>query len=223
MACRIVSQPTIYRVPLTTITFRKVCSILLRAIHKRGPLSVFPHFSRCVSCKDLSVTEHFMYLLYNRSCFVVAWHSDFSNARFCVPYFRNPGTGTSAASFDVSHSTAHTCCRAANFTDTSSAKRELFMNTVRKAWSMKTTLPSTRFVQIATSKDQVCWLPWSPGQLTLFALSSHSLLTILPPDNSELASELLYDWRFTANQFILASNPLRITTRDVFSTESLRS
>jgi hypothetical protein len=29
-------------------------------------------------------------------------------------------------------------------------------------------------------------------------------------------SELLYDWRFTANQFALASNPLRPTTRDFF-------
>jgi hypothetical protein len=28
--------------------------------------------------------------------------------------------------------------------------------------------------------------------------------------------ELLYDWRFTANQFISAASPLRITTRDSF-------
>jgi hypothetical protein len=31
------------------------------------------------------------------------------------------------------------------------------------------------------------------------------------------SSKLLYDWRFTANQFVLASSPLRLTTRDVFS------
>jgi hypothetical protein len=30
--------------------------------------------------------------------------------------------------------------------------------------------------------------------------------------NSESESELLYDWRFTANQFVLATNPLRLTT-----------
>jgi hypothetical protein len=36
-------------------------------------------------------------------------------------------------------------------------------------------------------------------------------------------SGLLYDWRFTANQFILAPSPFRLTTRDFFSTESLRS
>jgi hypothetical protein len=33
--------------------------------------------------------------------------------------------------------------------------------------------------------------------------------------NSE--SELLYDWRFSANQFVLASSPSRPTTRDLFS------
>jgi hypothetical protein len=30
---------------------------------------------------------------------------------------------------------------------------------------------------------------------------------------SESESELLYDWRFTANQFVSATNPLRLTTR----------
>jgi hypothetical protein len=35
--------------------------------------------------------------------------------------------------------------------------------------------------------------------------------------------ESLYDWRFTANQFILAQNPLRLTTRDFFATQPLRS
>jgi hypothetical protein len=36
--------------------------------------------------------------------------------------------------------------------------------------------------------------------------------------DTELAkSKLLYDWRFTANQFVLAPGPLRPTTRDVFS------
>jgi hypothetical protein len=29
-------------------------------------------------------------------------------------------------------------------------------------------------------------------------------------------SELLYNWRFTTSQFILASSPLRLTTRDFF-------
>jgi hypothetical protein len=38
---------------------------------------------------------------------------------------------------------------------------------------------------------------------------SHSQLTC----NWESGSELLYDWRFTANQFILASSPLRLTAR----------
>jgi hypothetical protein len=34
---------------------------------------------------------------------------------------------------------------------------------------------------------------------------------------SESESELLYDWRFTANQFVLEPSPLRITIRDFFS------
>jgi hypothetical protein len=29
-------------------------------------------------------------------------------------------------------------------------------------------------------------------------------------------SKLLYDWRFTASPFVLASNPLRLTTSDFF-------
>jgi hypothetical protein len=33
---------------------------------------------------------------------------------------------------------------------------------------------------------------------------------------SESGSELLYDWRFTANQFVLAPNPLRLTARVFF-------
>jgi hypothetical protein len=29
----------------------------------------------------------------------------------------------------------------------------------------------------------------------------------------ESQSELLYDWRFTANKFVLATSPLRLTTQ----------
>jgi hypothetical protein len=35
-------------------------------------------------------------------------------------------------------------------------------------------------------------------------------------------SKLLYDWQFTANQFVFASSPLRLTTRIFLSTEPLR-
>jgi hypothetical protein len=38
----------------------------------------------------------------------------------------------------------------------------------------------------------------------------------LNSSESESESELLYDWRFTANQFVLASSPLRPTTTDIF-------
>jgi hypothetical protein len=33
---------------------------------------------------------------------------------------------------------------------------------------------------------------------------------------SESESELLYDWRFTSNQFVLAPSPLRLTTSNFF-------
>jgi hypothetical protein len=41
------------------------------------------------------------------------------------------------------------------------------------------------------------------------------LLNPLQPE-SESESESLYDRQFTANQFVLATSPLRLTTRDFF-------
>jgi hypothetical protein len=38
--------------------------------------------------------------------------------------------------------------------------------------------------------------------------------------SSKSKSKLLYDWRFTANQFVLASSPLRLTIRDFFQLNS---
>jgi hypothetical protein len=37
-----------------------------------------------------------------------------------------------------------------------------------------------------------------------------------PESESESESELLYDWRFTANQFVLAPSPLRLTISNIF-------
>jgi hypothetical protein len=40
---------------------------------------------------------------------------------------------------------------------------------------------------------------------------------------TDKARELLYDWRFTANHFVLTTNPLRLTTSTLyFPTEHLR-
>jgi hypothetical protein len=36
--------------------------------------------------------------------------------------------------------------------------------------------------------------------------------SVTSESESESESELLYDWRFTANQFVLATSPLRLTT-----------
>jgi hypothetical protein len=70
---------------------------------------------------------------------------------------RPPSWCTLTASFDVLHSSAHTGGRAANFTETTtSAKRELTVNTLHKLKFVKTTLSNMRFVQIPKSnKDLV--------------------------------------------------------------------
>jgi hypothetical protein len=48
------------------------------------------------------------------------------------------------------------------------------------------------------------WVPFSSSPTT-----RRTLVKVLSSQ-----SELLYDWQFTANQFVLAPIPLRITTRD---------
>jgi hypothetical protein len=68
-------------------------------------------------------------------------------------------------------------------------------------------------VQFCQSVSRLNYFWPSPAQIFLSLVSS------------EL--ELLYDWQFTANQFVLAPSPLRLTTRDSFfphsPTESLQS
>jgi hypothetical protein len=74
----------------------------------------------------------------------MAWLSDFSDDSASLQYFRNPGSGISAILehtqfhrlFVVSHSIAHNRGRAANFTDTTFAKRELAVNSARKVKSI---------------------------------------------------------------------------------------
>jgi hypothetical protein len=43
-----------------------------------------------------------------------------------------------------------------------------------------------------------------------------SRISTLRYTKSESESELLYDWRFTANQFVVAPSPLRLTSRIIF-------
>jgi hypothetical protein len=45
------------------------------------------------------------------------------------------------------------------------------------------------------------------------SLSLSLSLRLTPESESESESELLYDWRFTANLFVLAPSPLRVTAR----------
>jgi hypothetical protein len=62
---------------------------------------------------------------------------------------------------------------------------------------------------VATTR--YCWLaPTSDSSASLFLSSSGSELTNwrVPADLSRSESALLYAWRLTANQFVLAPNPL---------------
>jgi hypothetical protein len=66
--------------------------------------------------------------------------------------------------------------------------------------------------------------PRSYGLATV-SLAIDSQLTQESESESELVSEILYDWRFTVNQFVLAPSPLRFMTRDIFfffATDPLR-
>jgi hypothetical protein len=53
----------------------------------------------------------------------------------------------------------------------------------------------------------------------IFSVPGFALPYKIPPSESELH----YDWRFTANQFVLAPSPLRFTTTVFFATEPLQS
>jgi hypothetical protein len=54
----------------------------------------------------------------------------------------------------------------------------------------------------------------SVSPLSVGALIEQSADLLLPPSESE--SKLFYDWRFTANHFVLPSSPLRLTTTNSF-------
>jgi hypothetical protein len=51
----------------------------------------------------------------------------------------------------------------------------------------------------------------SSAYTLMLLLAGHCLIT-----ESNSKPELLYDWWFTANQFIFAPSPLRLMTRDFF-------
>jgi hypothetical protein len=54
---------------------------------------------------------------------------------------------------------------------------------------------------------------------TFYTVSHNVYITICclhAGSQPKIKSELLYDWRFTANEFVLASSPLRLTTEFFF-------
>jgi hypothetical protein len=74
------------------------------------------------------------------------------------------------------------------------------------------------------------WLLTSTYQLQMLQTKPHNHVTSGTQNalnnlklKFHLESELLYDWRFTANQFVLATSPLRPTTSIFLSTRHLRS
>jgi hypothetical protein len=73
-------------------------------------------------------------------------------------------------------------------------------------------------IPLNTPSRNLCITP--PAKLTYLILIIY-LKSFIDPVSE---SELLYDWRFTANHFVLAPSPLKITiTVFFFSTELLRS
>jgi hypothetical protein len=70
------------------------------------------------------------------------------------------------------------------------------------------------------------WPGYTPRQWVLFSsppMTRRATAEVFDPSftrvwihMSKSKSKLLYDWRFTASQFVLASSPLRPTTRDFF-------
>jgi hypothetical protein len=57
-------------------------------------------------------------------------------------------------------------------------------------------------------------LPYAANTFIFTILYDFRLLG-WPSRSQESASEILYDWRFIANQFVLATTPLRLTTKDL--------
>jgi hypothetical protein len=57
---------------------------------------------------------------------------------------------------------------------------------------------------------------WFPFRRLLWLAGLWCRYSNPPPRGSKSKSKLLYDWPFTANQFVLAPCPLRPTTRDFF-------
>jgi hypothetical protein len=66
------------------------------------------------------------------------------------------------------------------------------------------------------------WFPFSSSPMT-----RRATVEIFDPastrETSDSESQLLYDWRFTANQFVLATSPLSLRISNFFATEHLRS
>jgi hypothetical protein len=88
---------------------------------------------------------------------------------------------------------------------------------ISNSHTLQFTTARTKYSQPAVSSlvDVLLLLGSHPRRLAAISHQPPILLTAVsrPSCKSKSKSKLLYDWRFTANQFVLASNPLRPTTR----------
>jgi hypothetical protein len=88
---------------------------------------------------------------------------------------------------------------------------------ITNSHTLQFTTARTKSSQSAVSSPVVAW--WRIEQYPLLPFPPYYRLATalqLTHSKSKSKSKLLYDWRFTANQFALAPSPLRITTRIFF-------
>jgi hypothetical protein len=78
-------------------------------------------------------------------------------------------------------------------------------------WTLSNVWYSKRHKRTRRFGNWICFCPHMRGGIHLqYCIRQKDITSISGQPKSE--SELLYDWRFTANQFVLATSPLRLTT-----------
>jgi hypothetical protein len=76
---------------------------------------------------------------------------------------------------------------------------------------------------VSSPEDVLLLLGSRPRRLAAISHQPPALLNAVSRLPCKSGLELLYDWRFSANHFVLAPSPLRLTTRDPPLTVTLRS
>jgi hypothetical protein len=108
---------------------------------------------------------------------------------------------------------------------------EHLWNVTTNNYGNLTELHTTAHMKSSQSSLAVAWwrLPMADvplplgSELSPASATSFSILTAVILNRFNHKSKLLYDWRFAANQFVLAPNSLSLAAPVFFSTESLQS